>query len=141
MRPSAARAARLEGDRITLVDDGELCTGTGFCGNRTEKIWTLMPHTGDAGTRMKVIHMAECCPSGRLACELPGTGIVEPDLPHAVAVTDDGPCWVTGGISIELADGRLLETRNRVTLCRCRQSSNKPLCDGTHKGIRFRDPG
>jgi CDGSH-type Zn-finger protein len=141
MRPTAERGVRLEGERITLIDDGELCTGAGFCGNRTEKIWTLMQHTADAGTRMKVIHMAECCPSGRLACELPDAGIVEPDLPQAIAVTDDGPYWVTGGIAIELPDGRLLETRNRVTLCRCGQSCNKPLCDGTHKGIRFRDPG
>ena len=26
-----------------------------------------------------------------------------------------------------------METRNRVTLCNCGLSCNKPLCDGTHR--------
>jgi CDGSH-type Zn-finger protein len=30
--------------------------------------------------------------------------------------------------------------RNRVTLCRCGQSRNKPFCDGTHKDVEFRAP-
>jgi CDGSH-type Zn-finger protein len=29
--------------------------------------------------------------------------------------------------------------RNRVTLCRCGASKNKPFCDGTHATIKFRD--
>jgi CDGSH-type Zn-finger protein len=29
-------------------------------------------------------------------------------------------------------DGIIYETRNRVTLCRCGESQNKPLCDGIH---------
>ena len=31
------------------------------------------------------------------------------------------------------ADGQPFETRNRVTLCNCGSSSQKPLCDGTHR--------
>ena len=44
----------------------------------------------------------------------------------------EGPLWVRGGIPIESADGTLYEIRNRVTLCRCDKSDNKPLCDGSH---------
>ncbi|HSJ52250.1 MAG TPA: CDGSH iron-sulfur domain-containing protein, partial [Anaerolineae bacterium] len=44
-----------------------------------------------------------------------------------------GPLWVTGGISIERADGKFFEARNRVTLCCCGLSKNKPLCDGAHR--------
>ena len=47
------------------------------------------------------------------------------------------PGW---DLVITRADGQALETRNRVTLCRCGASSNKPLCDGSHKSANFVDP-
>jgi CDGSH-type Zn-finger protein len=56
----------------------------------------------------------------------------------AVSPVTDGPLFVSGGIEIERTSGELLETRNRVTLCRCGQSGNKPLCDGTHFEIDFK---
>ncbi|UCF09264.1 MAG: CDGSH iron-sulfur domain-containing protein, partial [Thermoplasmata archaeon] len=43
-----------------------------------------------------------------------------------------GPIWVRGRIPIESADGHIYEIRNRVTLCRCGWSSNKPFCDSSH---------
>ena len=63
---------------------------------------------------------------------------VEPLLPQAIAVTDDGSLWVTGSIPITGDDG-VLEPRNRVTLCRCGASANKPLCDGSHQSAGFVD--
>ena len=54
-----------------------------------------------------------------------------------MTVVPDGPLWVTGGIPVERADGQPMETRNRVTLCRCGASGNKPLCDGSHKEVGF----
>ena len=77
------------------------------------------------------MQMVERCPSGKLGYEVDGVA-VEPDLPEAVSVTKDGPYWVTGGIPVTMSNGQTLEVRNRVTLCRCGQSQNKPLCDGTH---------
>jgi CDGSH-type Zn-finger protein len=50
-----------------------------------------------------------------------------------------GPLWLQGGIPIVAADGFEYEVRNRVTLCRCGASKNKPFCDGTHATIKFRD--
>jgi len=47
--------------------------------------------------------------------------------------------WVKGGIPIQSSKGFVYEIRNRVTLCRCGKSANKPFCDGTHVKIRFRD--
>jgi CDGSH-type Zn-finger protein len=94
--------------------------------------------------RSHVIAMIERCPSGSYVYALDEGGAdVEPDLPAQIAVTVEitsdgpieGPLWVSGGIPIERADGQPLETRNRVTLCRCGQSKNKPLCDGTHRPL------
>ncbi|MFE2733740.1 CDGSH iron-sulfur domain-containing protein [Streptomyces sp. NPDC059349] len=44
-----------------------------------------------------------------------------------------------GGIPVTAADGTPYEVRNRVTLCRCGASRNKPFCDGTHASIGFKD--
>ena len=44
-----------------------------------------------------------------------------------------------GGIRIESSDGEAYETRNRVTLCRCGLSENKPFCDGSHASAAFQD--
>lgn len=37
------------------------------------------------------------------------------------------------------ADGFRYEVRNRVILCRCGASRNKPFCDGTHAPVKFKD--
>ena len=86
--------------------------------------------------------MTEHCPSGTYTYAVDESGPeIEPDLPKQIAVVTeitsdgpiDGPLWVTGGISIKRSDGQILETRNRVTLCNCGKSKNKPFCDGTHR--------
>ena len=56
-----------------------------------------------------------------------------------IAVTADGPYFVTGTIPVERSDGQPFEPRPRMTLCRCGGSANKPLCDGSHKETGFRD--
>ena len=138
--PSAARRKVFPGRRITMSDDTTLCADAGFCGNRIEKVWDLIERTEDSQVRFQLMQMVERCPSGRLVYRLESGEEIEPDLPCQIAVTNDGPYWVTGGIPIELSDGSKLEARNRVTLCRCGHSGNKPLCDGTHTEIGFREP-
>jgi CDGSH-type Zn-finger protein len=127
------RAKVLGGTGITVRDDRSICEHAGFCANRTTNVWKSVKGTDDEQVRTQVREMIDRCPSGALTYE------VEPLLPAAVAAIDDGPLSVTGGIPVTLADGTVLETRNRVTLCRCGQSGNKPLCDGSHKDAGFRD--
>ena len=130
-----------EGQGVVLKDDRSLCTHAGFCGNRLTNVWKMIEHTDDTQVRAQIMAMVEKCPSGALSFALdPDTENVEPDLPEEIAVIPDGPLWVSGGIPVERRDGQPLETRNRVTLCRCGASANKPLCDGSHKDIGFSAP-
>jgi len=46
-----------------------------------------------------------------------------------------------GGIPIESSDGHIYEVRNRLVLCRCGESRNKPFCDATHISVGFSDSG
>ena len=87
---------------------------------------------------MKIaIQEAADCPSGRLVLWDRQGKPIEPDLGPSIVITKDeegipGPIWVRGEILIKSADNGKYEKRNRVTLCRCGKSNNKPLCDGTH---------
>ncbi len=131
------------GTGIEVSSDESLCMDSGFCGTRFAHIAHMVADSADPQIRAQMMRMIEHCPSGSLTYKInPGEADVEPDLPEQVAVTTeitssgpiDGPFWVTGNIPIERADGQPLEIRNRVTLCRCGRSHNKPLCDGTHRG-------
>ena len=68
---------------------------------------------------------------------------LEPDLAQSIGLIEDpaeacsGPIWLRGGIALIAADGTEYEVRNRVTLCRCGESKNKPFCDGAHAAVKF----
>jgi CDGSH-type Zn-finger protein len=142
---TAARQRIYDGTEIVVKRDGSLCMHAGFCVARTRRIPEMMPDTGDSDVRAQIMGMIDRCPSGSYVYALEGGGAdVEADLPAAIAVTEEkgsiAAClWVTGGIPVQRADGQPLETRNRVTLCRCGESNSKPLCDGTHREIEFRE--
>lgn len=133
---SRERAEVHEGPGIRVFKDEELCQHAGFCSTKLSSWFDMIPDTDDHRVRLQLLGMIERCPSGALSYELDDEPI-EPDLPIAVCPVTDGPLFVSGGIEIERTSGELLETRNRVTLCRCGHSKNKPLCDGTHYDIGF----
>ena len=132
----------LAGRKIIVEKDTSLCMSSGYCGFANASLPELLVRADDTQIRSLVIAMVERCPSGALTYRLePDQAVIEPDLPQQIATitetTSDGPItgplWVTSGIPIERSDGKTFETRNRVTLCNCGKSGNKPLCDGTHR--------
>jgi hypothetical protein len=74
---------------------------------------------------------------GRLVLRDDDGNDIEPELEPEIAVLPGGPLWVRGGVTITDADGEQWETRNRVLLCRCGQSSRQPSCDGSHLDAHF----
>jgi CDGSH-type Zn-finger protein len=134
------RAKGYEGDEIVLIDDASLCSTAGYCGDRFTKVWLMLADSSDPAVRERIKHMVDLCPSGRLSW---ATSVEaeehEPDYQPEIGVFRNGPLWVRGGVHIVGADGEPYEVRNRVTLCRCGASRNKPFCDGSHKRIGFQD--
>jgi CDGSH-type Zn-finger protein len=144
-QPFVRQAHVSEGPGRELLDVEGLCAFARFC-DPGGKIWSLMEHTDDPSSRKLVEREAGHCPSGRLVVLDKLTGkALEPSLPPSIGVVEDpamecsGPLWVRGGVRIESADGKPYEVRNRVTLCRCGASNNKPFCNGSHASIRFQD--
>ncbi len=144
-RPFVRQAEVFDGPNLALSDAEELCAFARFC-DPGGKIWGLVGQTDDPESRKLVIREANHCPAGRLVVNDKKTGQeIEHKLPPSIGVVEDpalgcsGPLWVRGGITIESADGIPYEVRNRVTLCRCGASVNKPFCNGSHASIRFKD--
>lgn len=137
----ADRATAYPATGATVRDDRSVCQHAGFCGTKLTNVWKMTADTDDTAVRSQMMAMIERCPSGALTYSVPGAdGDIEPDLPAAISTVSDGPLFVTGALPVQRADGQPLESRNRMTLCRCGASANKPLCDGSHARFGFAAP-
>ncbi len=140
--PYLEQADEQDGPRLILTDAQPLCAFARFC-DVAGQIWNLVEAEGEDAARLTA-QEAAMCPSGRLVVwDRETRQPVEPDLEPSIGIVDDpqqgvaGPIWVRGGIPVVGADGEPYEVRNRVTLCRCGASTNKPFCDASHAEIRF----
>lgn len=142
--PFDEQADIFDGPELILKDVLKLCTGAGFC-HRAGGIWDLVESPQDDKAKKIAIEEGCNCPSGRLVLNEKKTQrLLEPKLEQSISATKNnkdaiGPLWVKGGITIKSAKGKTYEIRNRVTLCRCGRSRNKPFCDGFHNQIKEDD--
>lgn len=127
----------LEGKQIDLLDAEDLCAVARFC-DTYGTTWELVENSTDPAAIDIIKKQCADCPSGRLTPVTKAGEIIDPGLPQEISLLEDmpaeahGPIWVKGGIPIEDAEGNRYPIRNRVTLCRCEKSKNKPFCDANH---------
>ena len=143
--PYAEQAKRFEGPRYTLLDQEDLCALARFCDTH-QTVWDEVENTDDPETAAIFLDQVSNCVSGRLVAIDNETGEpVHAQRGQRISVTQDpaeecsGPLYVEGGVRVMSADGEPYELRNRMALCRCGQSGNKPFCDGTHVKIGWSD--
>lgn len=138
------RAELIEGLDLDLLDDGR-CAFARFCYREDGHVWDLLEKSDDPKLKKEAIIAASECPAGRLvAVEKTGESI-EPDHEQAIHIIQDqergvsSGIFVKGNIPIESSDNEFYEIRNRVMLCRCGKSRNKPFCDARHIPNKFSD--
>jgi CDGSH-type Zn-finger protein len=134
------------GPTMDMTDNPVFCSVARFCDARG-KAWSNVKRTDTPEGRDIVGSEAMKCPSGRLVAidKVSGEPItMETDFDEQrIGLIEDpgedcsGALWVQGGVEIFDAAGEPYEVRNRVTLCRCGQSKNKPFCDGAHVDTRW----
>ncbi len=141
--PYREQAERMEGPELDLTDAEPLCAFARFC-DPHGKVWNQVERTDEAEVRATFVRQVNHCPSGRLVA-WERSKPLEHALPVSIGIIEDppervsGPLWLRGGVQLVAGDGFRYERRNRVTLCRCGASKNKPFCDGSHAAIKFRD--
>ena len=145
--PYLDRATTTRGPVMSLTDVESLCAFARFC-DPNGQVWNQVNATQDPAVRKDFVRQACDCPSGRLVAWDNATGLaVEPKFTPSIGVIEDpvkecsGPLWLRGGVQLVGADGFAYEVRNRMTVCRCGASQNKPFCDGSHVTMGFSDQG
>ncbi|MFA5931661.1 MAG: CDGSH iron-sulfur domain-containing protein [archaeon] len=129
-------AEKLVGVKLKLLDKGPLCNHSGFC-TVGEGVWDAVENATGKKEIKKAVKQICDCPTGRLVVIDKKTNKeIEPKFEASISLIKEpegeGAIWVKGSVEIKSSDGKSYEKRNRVCLCRCGKSRNKPFCDGSH---------
>ena len=135
----------ISGPELELADAQDFCSSARFC-HTSGGTWDNVENSYEPSAKNIAIKTASNCPSGRLVVHDKKTKKpYEKNFEPQVGLIEDpqakvsGGIWLKGGIELESADGSKYESRNRMTLCRCGKSGNKPFCDGSHINAKFND--
>ncbi|HHU91026.1 MAG TPA: iron-binding protein, partial [Clostridiaceae bacterium] len=138
------RSELLEGPGIDLLDDNR-CAFARFCHRKKGDVWQLVENSFNEENIQEAIRGACDCPTGRLVARDKQGNEIDPEYEPSIDIIQDyqmsvsGGIFVKGKIPIESSDGSTYEVRNRVVLCRCGKSKNKPFCDATHLLVDYVD--
>ena len=135
----------VEGNNYILEDTIPLCSSAGFCHGKEGNTWDLVGSKDKKSNETGIKQSCNCI-SGRLVVLDKKTKkpIEEKFKPSIMILKEPwkkvgSSIWALGEIPIISADGKKYNPRNRVALCRCGNSTNKPLCDGSHINTGFKD--
>lgn len=135
-----------ERDGLTVVWKPKKCIHSAVCVNTlpsvykpNEKPW-IVPENASVDS---LIAQIDRCPSGALSYKLEQRENESKSkrelMSQKVEVTPNGPLMVHGEIEITMADGSTQTKKRATAFCRCGASHNKPFCDGSHRGVDFKD--
>jgi CDGSH-type Zn-finger protein/uncharacterized Fe-S cluster protein YjdI len=140
-----------DGTGITIHWDSGLCQHSGVCAATLPRVFRPAERPwidASAANADQLADAIDMCQSGALTYtrtdgQLPReTHHAEtPEATVTIAPSENGPLEVLGHVRVLAADGTVLKEAQRVYLCRCGHSENKPFCDGHHRKLGFTDDG
>ena len=133
------------GEQAEVHWDGRLCIHYGDCGRAEGELfvggrqpWCQPDLAGDEEIR----EVIKRCPTGALSVVFKGeTWNETPASTNSLTISQDGPLYFDGDISVQTAADESPDKRVRAALCRCGLSTNKPYCDNSHAKGGFSDSG
>lgn len=137
------RSEKITGPGIDLLDDNR-CAFARACHRERGEVWTLTEQSDNNENIREVMEGASACPAGRLTA-VKDHQLIEDEYEDTIGLAQDPENGVSASLNIrgtftlEGANGQLYEQRNRMALCRCGKSQNKPFCDASHVNANFQD--
>jgi CDGSH-type Zn-finger protein len=140
--PIEPRRTAYAGDAITVFDVRRVCAHAAVCTDSLPAVFDVTRGRWidpDAAPAEELADVVSRCPSGALSwAPSGGDDAVESAREPAIVCAVNASYIVRGGVELVGADGMPYARRQRITLCRCGASMNKPFCDGTHAEVGFR---
>ena len=127
-----------KGEHLTVLYNPRLCSHAAECGKRASKAFNpaQKPWVQPDKVSVEKIEEVVCaCPSGAL--QIKGRGHTVPNAAQ-ITVEPNGPYRVQG-VSIDADPAGEGASHEKLVLCRCGLSGNKPYCDGTHRDAGWND--
>lgn len=135
---------------LVVYWDARQCSHAGKCWQTLpqvfkpeERPWVLL----DNAEPEEIIAAIDKCPTDALKYELPEGSRVKPEVATGPGWVDykkdevtaikikmikSGPLRVEGAAQVFDSDGNFIRQSNRIILCGCGKSGNRPFCDGAH---------
>jgi len=143
--PMESKINTYTSDDIEVTYDVKRCIHAAACVHALPEVFDpekspwIDPEQGAADAIADAVHQ---CPTGALHYQRRDNAPPETPPPeNTVTPFPNGPLLLRGTLELVNTDGDVLLTDTRMALCRCGQSGNMPLCDGSHASSDFEDAG
>lgn len=131
------------GQDIDVHDNRSICAHAGYCTDGLPSVFRYgeEPWVDPNGAPAdEIVATIRKCPSGALTFSRKGaTSDSDAGSDASIFVAPNGPYVITGSPDLLETASATGAATDRLTLCRCGGSANKPFCDGTHWNNGFVD--
>ena len=120
-----------QGATIETHFDANLCMHARYC----KPLGELRDRelNGDKSAALDIAKIVTECPSGALTYKMKaGSQPIQFDDTYEIKIEAGGEVRILCEAEFDGVDLLPNQPKNRITLCRCGQSKNKPLCDASH---------
>ncbi|MDR1079102.1 MAG: (4Fe-4S)-binding protein [Propionibacteriaceae bacterium] len=124
------------GPHITVTFDGSRCLHAAECVRGLPEVFDTKRKpwiSPQAAAAEEIAQVVRRCPAGALEYgpgqQDFGASPETPPAPAQVKATPDGPLWIRGAVEVMTDQGP--NHLNRVALCRCGRTENRPFCDAS----------
>jgi len=124
---------------ITVVWQPHLCVHATTCFNELPKVFIPYerPWINMSGaTTDEIINTVDRCPTDALTFFWNKENMEDQKVDEKeteISILKNGPIILKGFFKIKDIDGKYIECKKSVAICRCGLTKNTPYCDGAHK--------